>query len=131
MQEERNNSHSSITRMFSAHEDDLVDELLSLIRREKWENLELHYELSTLSAERTDMVTKDYDGNQEEVPLTLALSATWVASEDEVELTIEIDEPECDWTETVCAETGAKFMRELSSKLLIITDKDNGHGARN
>ena len=128
MQEERNNSHASITRTFVAPEDDVIDELLSLIKRDKWENLELHYERGSLTAERTDMVTRDYDGETEDVPLTFALCATWFSADDEVELMIEIDEPECDWTESACHDVAAKFIQELSSKIPALTDKDNGHG---
>jgi len=127
MQEEKINSHAAITRIFVGAEDDVLDELLSILRREKWENLSLHYERGGLSAERTDMHDHELDGTSEELPLTLALAATWFSADDQVEIMLEIDEPDYDWTDEICAEVGSKLMQEMSGKFKTVTSEDNGH----
>jgi len=133
MLEQQDNSQASITLAFRADEDDLIDELLTTLKRDTWENLEMHYELGHLSAERTDLIMHDFDGEEEEVPLTFALAASWFASDGEVELMVEVNEAEHDWTDYQCQQLCTSIMTALSAKFPTVSDNgievdgDNGH----
>jgi hypothetical protein len=131
MQDQQENSHATVTTAFRGAEDDVVDELLSILKREKWENLEMHYELGTLTAERTDLHVHDFDGEEVELPLTFALSASWFSSEDEVELMVEVNEGEQEWTYDECQKLCAGIISAISSKFPAISDTAGDNGGDN
>jgi hypothetical protein len=131
MQEQQENSHFSITIVFRGTEDDVIDELLSILKRDKWENLEMHYELGTLTAERTDLHVHDFDGEEEELPLTFALATSWFTSENEVEVMVEVNEAEQEWTYDACEKLCAGIITAMSSKFPAVRDNERTTGGDN
>jgi hypothetical protein len=98
MTEEQENNQASFEHRFFAGEDDLVDILLSLLRREGWENLQMHYEAGNLSAEKTVLRVLSKSDSKEEFPVTFAFWAQWTDGDEEVDLLVEITESEYEWT---------------------------------
>ncbi len=76
--------------------------LLSILKRDRWEELKMHYETGTLTAERTELRLHEVDGQKEEFPVTFALSVSWFESDKQVEIMVEITEPEFEWTHDEC-----------------------------
>jgi hypothetical protein len=103
MFEPQANCRASFTQTFLGDEDEIVDTILSILRRDGWENLKMHYESGSLSAEKTDLRTRSTDDGKSEEPLTFALSASWFSSEDAVELMVEVTETEQEWSQDECA----------------------------
>jgi hypothetical protein len=127
-------NQASFEQRFLADEDELVDALLALLRRELWENLEMHYEAGNLSAEKTVLREHAEKGVKEEFPVTLALAAQWLAGEDEeeVDLVVDISESEYDWTLDECQSTCESILTALKTTFAVVEksefkDSDNGH----
>lgn len=103
MFEQQSNSQASWTHTFRGSEDDVVDALLSLLRRDQWENLKLHYEHGTLSAERTELRKHTENSETDEYPVTFAIAVSWFESDGDTEVMVEVTETEFDWTQDECS----------------------------
>jgi hypothetical protein len=99
---QQHNNQASFTKTFAGNEDDIVDGLLSILKRDRWEELKMHYETGTMTAELTELRIRDVGGQKEELPLTFALSVSWFETDKEVEVMVEVTEPEYDWTQDEC-----------------------------
>ena len=116
MFDEEIHSYASQTVTFLAEEDDVIDALLSILRLDKWENFQMHYETGTLSAERTDLHVHSEDDGALEVPVTFAMQASWTDVEDgQFDLMIGVEEPEYDWTQDHCETAMRSIFTALKS----------------
>ncbi len=91
----------------------------------------MHYELANLTAERIDLHNHDFDGKEEEVPLTFALAASWFSSDGEVELMVEINEADQEWSYEECQKLSAAIMTAVSAKFPAVNDSDRTDHADN
>lgn len=125
MFEGQENSQASISRVFVADEDDLVDALLSVLRRDGCENLKMHYEAGTLTAEKTLLRVHAANQSKEEVALIFGIAASWAESEGEVELVIGVTETEFDWSQDECTSLCESIIKALEVSFQTIVDVEN------
>ncbi len=127
MFEEQGNSQASFTQVFRGTEDDVIDALLSVLKRDRWENLKLHYENGTLTAERTELrIHTGPNGEKDEYAVTFAMATSWFESDGEVEIMVDISEMEFDWTQDEC---GAMVESILTALRFTFPLGDNGRKA--
>lgn len=102
-------THSSLTRNFLIEADDLVDEILSALKKFQWTNLKMNYELSTLCATRTVEGIERLAASA----VTYVLTAKWTEQEEEVELTIAVENHDGRSTAASCQQ----YCREMMDSL--------------
>lgn len=76
---ETTNTVASTTRNFLVDPDDLVDELLSVIKTHDWKDLKMQYQLGKLQATKTTATNENYD-----------LIVDWNEFEEEVQMRIAV-----------------------------------------
>lgn len=127
MFEGQTNSQITMTKVFLSTEDDLIDALLSILRRDRCENLKMHYETSSLSAERTELhLLKASDGQEEEVPVVFAIAASWFNADGEVELMVGVTETEYDWTQDECISICESIIKALEISFRTVDIQEHG-----
>ena len=101
-------AQSSITRNFLIEADDLVDEILSALKKYRWSDVKMKYELGTLSA---SVVEKK--GEHKTADSTYVLSCKWEEQEEEVELTLSVETQSTESAPEQCQ----KYCQELMDSL--------------
>ncbi len=76
---ESTNTAASVTRNFLVDPDDLVDELLSVIKAHEWKDLKMQYQLGKLQASKTTASGENFD-----------LAVDWNEFEEEVQMRIAV-----------------------------------------
>lgn len=81
----------SLTKEFHTDVDDLIDKLLTSLKEHGWTLTKMQYQLSTLSAVKTEQ-----ENNQGQ--LQFELTAKWDEYSDAVSLSVAVQEPTNSWS---------------------------------